>query len=99
MSESGTAKKLVLKKNFNWMCDSCGIEKITTKELTTSEKVCECGEGFFYTKSSIQHEKRIVNAKTRTVDAVEQSGQSGASAEKDEFNNQFNNLVNSLGAR
>ena len=101
LSESKTAKKLILKKNFNWMCDSCGIEKITTKELTTSEKVCECGEGFFYTKSSIQHEKRIVNAKTKTADAVEQSGQSGddASSGKEEFDVQFNSLINSLGVR
>ena len=101
LSESGTAKKLVLKKDFNWMCDSCGTEKITTKELTTSEKVCECGEGFFYTKSSIQHEKRIVNSETRTVDAVEQSGLSGddASSGKEEFDVQFNSLINSLGVR
>lgn len=101
LSESSTAKKLVLKKNFNWMCDSCGIEKITTKELTTSEKVCECGDGFFYTKSSIQHEKRIVDSKAKAVDSVEQSGLSGddASSGKEEFDVQFNSLINSLGVR
>jgi hypothetical protein len=109
LSESKTAKKLVLKKNFNWMCDACGHEKTSSAELKVSEQLCkECEEGFYYSKKSVHLEQSIAQAKekarkkepkTKTKDSSGKQSGVGASSEKDEFNNQFNNLVNSLGVR
>tara|TARA_R110002110_G_scaffold119373_4_gene293895 strand:+ start:1937 stop:2935 length:999 start_codon:yes stop_codon:yes gene_type:complete len=109
LSESKTAKKLVLKKNFNWMCDACGHEKTSSAELKVSEQLCkECEEGFYYSKKSVHLEQSIAKAKekarkkepkTKTKDSSGKQSGVGASSEKDEFNNQFNNLVNSLGVR
>lgn len=101
LNKNNSAKALVLNKTFNFMCDSCGIEKKTDRELTTSEKVCECGEGFFYTKSSIQHERNIVNskavAKSKGIESPNSS--EDTNIDSNDFSNQFNNLVNSLGVR
>ena len=106
LSGSKTIKNLDLKKTFNWMCDACGHEKTSDRELKTSEKLCrECEEGFYYSKSSITHERAVVesNKKARISRAAgvqpeisstinnEESG-------KAEFERSFNNMVNKLGA-